>query len=135
MVIWKLLAASRPPPDRLEAIWSHPGSLRPPRLDQVLPDGWVIFPAPKIDATPGPAFAGGDFREDSEAAPRRLRGGREAAIASVAIGLVAAALVGALLARFTERSMIVTAARQVAVAALACGATYLIGSLLGTTAA
>lgn len=59
--------------------------------------------------------------------------GNAAMIASVVIGLVAAALVGVLLARFTERSPFRTAARQVSWAAGACAITFAIGSLLGTT--
>ncbi len=59
--------------------------------------------------------------------------GNGAMIASVIVGLVAAALVGVLLARFTERSPFRTAARQVSWAAGACAITFAIGSLLGTT--
>ena len=59
--------------------------------------------------------------------------GSAAIIASVVIGLVAAALVGVLLARFTERSPLRTALRQVSWAAGACVVTFAIGSLLGTT--
>ena len=58
--------------------------------------------------------------------------GTTAMIASVTIGLVAAALVGIVLARFTERSPFRTALRQVAWAAGACTVTYVIGDLLGT---
>ena len=61
--------------------------------------------------------------------------GRAAVIASVAIGMVAAALVGFALARFTERSGVRTAIRQVLVAAGACTATYLIGTALGVSVA
>lgn len=59
--------------------------------------------------------------------------GAAAIIASVLIGLVASALVGVTLARFTERSMIRTAARQAGWAAAACALTWVIGSALGTT--
>jgi len=59
--------------------------------------------------------------------------GDSAMIASVIIGLVAAALVGVTLARFTERSPFKTALRQVSWAAGACAITFVIGSILGTT--
>lgn len=62
-------------------------------------------------------------------------GGGGAAVASIVIGLVAAAGVGVLLAWFTERSIARTALRQVIVAAVAAGATYLIGSALGVSIA
>jgi VIT1/CCC1 family predicted Fe2+/Mn2+ transporter len=61
--------------------------------------------------------------------------GDGAAIASVVIGIIAAAVVGVLLALFTERSRVRTAMRQVLVAAGACTATYLIGSALGVSVA
>ncbi len=67
--------------------------------------------------------------------PWFLGDGDTATIASVAIGLVAAALVGALLARFTERSVGRTIGRQVGWAAAACALTWAIGSLLGTAVA
>jgi VIT1/CCC1 family predicted Fe2+/Mn2+ transporter len=59
--------------------------------------------------------------------------GNAAMITSVVIGLVAAALVGLTLARFTERSPARTALRQVSWAAGACIITFVIGSILGTT--
>lgn len=59
--------------------------------------------------------------------------GNSAIIASVIIGLVAAAAVGATLAHFTERSKARTAIRQMFIAAVACSVTWLIGSLLGAT--
>ena len=59
--------------------------------------------------------------------------GDSAIIASVVIGLVAAAAVGATLAHFTERSKIRTAVRQVVIAVAAGAITWLIGSLLGAT--
>ena len=52
---------------------------------------------------------------------------------SIIIGMTAAAAVGALLARFTERSIVRTAIRQVFWAALACTLTWAIGSWLGAT--
>lgn len=57
--------------------------------------------------------------------------GTAAIVASTLLGLVSAAAVGMVLARFTERSALVTAGRQVAWAAAACTATWLIGSWLG----
>lgn len=57
--------------------------------------------------------------------------GNGARNASIVIGFVAAAAVGVLLARFTERSMVRTAARQVLWAAGACALTWGIGSWLG----
>jgi VIT1/CCC1 family predicted Fe2+/Mn2+ transporter len=65
--------------------------------------------------------------------PWFLGGGTAAVLASVIIGIVAAAIVGLLLARFTERSVLKTVLRQVGVAAFACAATYAIGSAVGTT--
>ena len=61
--------------------------------------------------------------------------GRSAVIASVLIGLIAAAAVGWVLAYFTERSKLRTAARQVLIAAVACSVTYLIGSAVGVAVA
>ncbi len=59
--------------------------------------------------------------------------GRLATVISVLVGIGGAALVGAALARFTERSGFRTALRQVLVAAGACTATYAIGSILGVS--
>jgi VIT1/CCC1 family predicted Fe2+/Mn2+ transporter len=59
--------------------------------------------------------------------------GSSAVLASIIIGLFAALGVGYVLARFTERSIIRTASRQALVAAIACVATYVIGSALGTS--
>ena len=67
--------------------------------------------------------------------PWLLTDGGVATVASVVVGLVAAAIVGVVLARFTERSPVRTALRQVSWAAGACVITYGIGSLLGTTVA
>jgi VIT1/CCC1 family predicted Fe2+/Mn2+ transporter len=65
--------------------------------------------------------------------PWFITDGNGATIASVVIGMIAAALVGFALAAFTERSGVRTAMRQVLVAAGACAATYLIGSALGVS--
>jgi VIT1/CCC1 family predicted Fe2+/Mn2+ transporter len=59
-------------------------------------------------------------------------GGTAAVLVSLAVGLLAAVLVGVLLARFTERSPVRTATRQVVLAAASCGATFLLGSAFGT---
>jgi vacuolar iron transporter family protein len=57
--------------------------------------------------------------------------GDAAIIASAVLGLVAASVVGAVLAHFTERSVVRTAARQVGWATAACVTTWLIGGWLG----
>jgi VIT1/CCC1 family predicted Fe2+/Mn2+ transporter len=57
--------------------------------------------------------------------------GNAAVIASSILGLIAATTVGAVLARFTERSMLRTAGRQVGWAVAACAVTWVIGSWLG----
>ena len=63
--------------------------------------------------------------------PWFLGSGTAATVASVVLGLVACAVVGTLLARFTGRSMFFSAARQVAIAAFAASVTFLIGNLVG----
>ena len=65
--------------------------------------------------------------------PWLLGGGDGAVWASAILGVTAAAVVGAVLARLTERSALRTVARQVLVAAGACTATYLIGGMLGAS--
>jgi len=67
--------------------------------------------------------------------PWFITSGTAAMVASVVVGLAAAALVGIALAVFTERSPFRTAMRQVSWAAGACAITFVIGSLLGTTVA
>jgi len=67
--------------------------------------------------------------------PWFFSGGDGAVIASALLGLFAAAAVGAVLARFTERSKIRTILRQVGWAVGACAATWLIGSWLGAVVA
>lgn len=59
--------------------------------------------------------------------------GSDATIASVVLGTIAAAVVGWAIGSFTERSRVRTSMRQVLVAALACAATYMIGSALGVS--
>lgn len=78
------------------------------------------------------AFALGAFLP---LAPWLISDGTGALVASVVLGIVGAAVVGVAIAVFTERSKPRTASRQVLVAAGACGATYLIGSLLGVSVA
>jgi VIT1/CCC1 family predicted Fe2+/Mn2+ transporter len=57
--------------------------------------------------------------------------GDAATLASAAIGIVVAAIVGVVLSRFTGRSALRTATRYVALAALAAGVTYAVGSIVG----
>lgn len=59
--------------------------------------------------------------------------GDGAIVVSVAVGVVSAAIVGAMIGFFTERGKLRAAVRQVAVAGVACGATFLIGSALGVS--
>ena len=65
--------------------------------------------------------------------PWFVESGSAAVWASVVIGAIGAAAIGAVLARFTERSTWRTAVRQVLVASGACLATYVIGSAAGTS--
>lgn len=65
--------------------------------------------------------------------PWLFASGVAATVVSVVLGLTAAAVVGVVLAVFTERSKFRTGARQVGLAAAACGMTFAIGSLLGAT--
>lgn len=62
--------------------------------------------------------------------PWFIGGGNGAQVASVLIGVVAAAVVGALIGRFAERRQLWSAARQVLILLLACGVTYAIGRAL-----
>lgn len=59
--------------------------------------------------------------------------GTAATILSVAVGIIASAIVGVTLASFTKRSAVRTAARQVGFAVGACLLTFAIGSLFGAT--
>lgn len=63
--------------------------------------------------------------------PWFFAGGRGTVVASVVIGLVAAAAVGVALAVATERPWPRAVARQVAAAVLAGGVTYVVGNLVG----
>jgi vacuolar iron transporter family protein len=57
--------------------------------------------------------------------------GTAAVIASVVLGLVACAVVGGLLARFTGRSVVFSAGRQMAIGIIAGAVTYFVGALVG----
>jgi len=64
--------------------------------------------------------------------PWFITSGSVATASSIAIGVVAAAVVGTIIGRFAERSVPLTALRQVLILLVACGATYLLGRLIGT---
>lgn len=66
-------------------------------------------------------------------APWLVSEGTSATTASVVLGAVGAGIVGWLVGHFTERSRVRTAIRQVLVATIACGATFMIGSALGVS--
>jgi VIT1/CCC1 family predicted Fe2+/Mn2+ transporter len=57
--------------------------------------------------------------------------GTAAVVASVVLGALAAIIVGALLARFTGRSIVFSAARQLAIAAVAAAVTVVVGKVVG----
>lgn len=61
--------------------------------------------------------------------------GRGATIASVVLGLVAAVVVGAALARFTGRSWVRSALRQVVISSAAAAVTFTLGAIIGSTGA
>ena len=61
--------------------------------------------------------------------------GTGAVIASVILGIVAALLVGALLAGFTGRSVVASSLRQLAVASVAAAITFGVGTALGVSGA
>lgn len=63
--------------------------------------------------------------------PWYLGSGGSAAIASLAIGVVAAAVVGGIVARFAEKPLVFGVVRQVVIVLVACGVTYFIGELVG----
>ena len=65
-------------------------------------------------------------------APWLFTSGTTAIVLSVVLGAVAALVVGVVLARFTERSAVVSALRQLAVTAVAAAVTYGIGRAIGT---
>ena len=57
--------------------------------------------------------------------------GDAATWASIIIGVLAAAVVGALVGKFAERPLWLTVLRQVAIVLAACAITYAIGELVG----
>jgi len=61
--------------------------------------------------------------------------GTAAKVGSLVIALVAAAVVGVVISRFTERRRVATVARQIAFTAVPAGITYAIGSLVGVSGA
>lgn len=61
--------------------------------------------------------------------------GSTAAFTSLAIGVVAAGVVGGIVARFAERPLWLGIGRQVGIVLVACGVTYLIGELAGVSLA
>jgi VIT1/CCC1 family predicted Fe2+/Mn2+ transporter len=63
--------------------------------------------------------------------PWYVGSGGGAALASLLIGVVAAAVVGGLVARFAEKPLVFGVVRQVAIVLVACGVTYFIGELVG----
>ena len=63
--------------------------------------------------------------------PWFFTGGGGAVVASIIAGVIAATVIGVLLARFTERPVLPAALRQVVIAALAAGVPYAIGSVVG----
>ena len=65
--------------------------------------------------------------------PWLIGSGGSASWASLGIGVAAAAVVGALVARFAERPLYVGIVRQVLIVVVACGVTWLIGDLAGVS--
>jgi VIT1/CCC1 family predicted Fe2+/Mn2+ transporter len=63
--------------------------------------------------------------------PWYIGGGATAAWASLTIGVVAAGVVGGIVARLAERRTIKGVIRQIVIVLVACGVTYLIGDLVG----
>lgn len=63
--------------------------------------------------------------------PWYVADGTGAAWASLLIGVAAAGVVGGVVARFAERSLVSGVTRQVVIVLVACGVTYLIGELVG----
>ena len=65
--------------------------------------------------------------------PWLLTSGSTAVLASIVLGVIAALAIGGLLGRFTGRSILRSAFRQLLVAACAAGVTYGIGHLIGSS--
>jgi VIT1/CCC1 family predicted Fe2+/Mn2+ transporter len=59
--------------------------------------------------------------------------GTSAAVASLAIGLATAAVVGGLVGKFAERSLPAAIMRQVLIVIVACTVTYVIGEIVGVS--
>ena len=80
----------------------------------------------------GSSFVSFSFGAFVPLVPWLLGEGNAAIWVSAISGIMCTALVGGVLARLSGRSIIKTSLRQMSVAAAACSATYLIGSLIGT---
>ena len=80
----------------------------------------------------GSSFVSFSFGAFVPLVPWLLGEGNAAIWVSAVSGIMCTALVGGVLARLSGRSVIKTSLRQMSVAAAACSATYLIGSLIGT---
>jgi VIT1/CCC1 family predicted Fe2+/Mn2+ transporter len=65
--------------------------------------------------------------------PWFIGSGDAAKLTSIVIGVVAAAVVGAVIGRFAERRIAWSSVRQVLILLVACGVTYLIGQLLNVS--
>jgi VIT1/CCC1 family predicted Fe2+/Mn2+ transporter len=64
--------------------------------------------------------------------PWLIGSGTAAIVASIVLGALASLVVGAVLARFTERSVVTSALRQLAVTTVAAGVTFGVGKAIGT---
>jgi VIT1/CCC1 family predicted Fe2+/Mn2+ transporter len=64
--------------------------------------------------------------------PWLIGSGTAAIVASIVLGALASLVVGAVLARFTERSVVTSALRQLAVTVVAAGVTFGVGKAIGT---
>ncbi len=67
--------------------------------------------------------------------PWIVSGGNGARIASIAIGVVSAAITGGAIARQSERPIVTGSIRQVAILLIAVGVTYAIGTVVGVNVA
>ena len=65
-------------------------------------------------------------------APWLFTSGTTAIVLSIVLGAVASVAVGTVLARFTERSVVVSALRQLAVTVVAAGVTFGVGKAIGS---
>jgi VIT1/CCC1 family predicted Fe2+/Mn2+ transporter len=64
--------------------------------------------------------------------PWLIGSGTAAIVASIVLGALASLVVGAVLARFTERSVVASALRQLAVTVVAAGVTFGVGKAIGS---